>query len=82
MKIQITKKNGVSEILIDGHCVSRGCMGWEVSSKGGGFVMLEIRFIAKETDISVKVDDPLSQAQEEQELKKSRRLFHSNSQER
>lgn len=79
VKIEIRKSGKVSEILIDGHSVSRGCTGWEVASKGGGFAELTIRFTAKETDIVFKVDDPFSPIQEEQGSKKSHRLFQSSS---
>lgn len=79
MKIEIRKSGKVSEILIDGHSVSRGCTGWEVASKGGGFAELTIRFTAKETDIGFEVDDPISQNQEEQVSNKHHRLFRSSS---
>lgn len=78
MKIEIQKKNGISSIFLDGKPVSR-CMGFDISSSGSGFATVNLRFLAKDLDLSVDTDEPMLQAQEPSEVPRKSRVFHRSS---
>ena len=56
MKIEIRKENGKSRILLDGKPVENGCMGFEITSRGGDCAILTLKFIVKNLDFSAAVD--------------------------
>ena len=62
MKIEIHKEDGKSRILLNGTPVERGCVGFEVSSAGAGFATVTLKFLTKDLDLDIEVDDPSAQA--------------------
>ncbi len=56
MKIEIRKENGKSHILLDGKPVENGCMGFEITSRGGDCAILTLKFIVKDLSLDAAVD--------------------------
>ena len=75
MKIEIRKEHDKAHILLDGKPVENGCMGFEITSSGGGFATVALKFIVRNLGLDAVIEDLNLQGQKTSKTTPSLKRF-------